>query len=398
MPALTSAEQRERALQRQAEEAARFKKLYGPYLEDVRLLQKCGFVVTKEGGSFLVGNKSVDGATLRAMAERERRLDKTKLSAGSRTTASGLKVGDSVPLAPKQPVVRASAPAPRPQTSPKVAVITEKPRQRAGTAAVPFTGPRGNQHSTDLGKRPKVVWLGLELLTVDRRYQREIGEGGRTHINRITQAFNWNCYQPIIVTESQEGRYAVIDGQHRLEAARKHPLIDSLPCYVIDAPEVASQAAIFVAVNSVRKGLTSAEKFWASHAAGEPAATALAEICSKAGVKILRGPPGGIVPAMSLLGPLVAQRLVARFGPGPVREAITLLAETNAKTPGAFRSSTISALARIAADKDYSRDRMRARLAATDLDQMHGEASGLAKGGGVGSLTLAAEKILRRAA
>jgi hypothetical protein len=142
------------------------------------------------------------------------------------------------------------------------------------------------EHSTDLGTKPRVVWLDLGLLDVDRRYQREITGGGEAHINRILRGFNWNRYQPIVVTEQADGRYAVIDGQHRLEAAKKHPLIDSLPCYIIDAPDLAAQAEIFVAVNSDRRALTGLQKFWASVAAGNREAAALVKACEAAGVTI----------------------------------------------------------------------------------------------------------------
>ena len=77
---MKAAELREREEQRRAEDAARTKQLYGRRLNDVRLLQRRGFVVTKDGGDFMVGNKRVDGATLSAMADRERRLE------GSMTT------------------------------------------------------------------------------------------------------------------------------------------------------------------------------------------------------------------------------------------------------------------------------------------------------------------------
>src|SRR5204863_682415 len=141
-------------------------------------------------------------------------------------------------------------------------------------------------HPPDPGTRRRAAWPALGLLEVDRRYQREIGQSGNAHINRILRGFNWNRYQPIVVTEAGVGRYAVIDGQHRLEAARKHPLIDSLPCYVIDAPDVAVQAEIFVSVNSDRRGLTGLQKYWASVAAGNPEAVALATVCAAAGVTI----------------------------------------------------------------------------------------------------------------
>ena len=379
--------QAERAALDRAEDAARQRQLYGDAVDDVKYLRRIGFTVNRDGGNVRVGNKLLTLAEVRTMAARERSIAGEPTVGGARrliTTASGLRVGQKVSAAPKSaPVTRAIAEPKRQGAIPKTPTQLPKP------ATVP--------HSTDLGAKPKVVWLDLGLLRIDTRYQREIGEAGRQHVNRIVKAFNWNCYQPIIVTEGADGSYAVIDGQHRFEAAKKHPLIDSLPCYIIDAPEVSTQAQIFVDVNSNRRGLTSSQKFWASHAAGDKSATALAAICEKADVKILRGPQGGRdgTPPMSILGPLIIQRLVARFGEKPVGEAISLLAATHRETRGAFRSSTIGALVRITAEKGYRRERLRTALAAADLDKLHTKASALAKGGGVGSLTAGAERLLR---
>lgn len=373
---------REREALAKAEDEARQKALYGDLLPDVQVLRKRDFVVTREGSKFRVGNKLLDRAEVRAMARREGGLAGMAFTRPGQT-ASGLKVGDTVALAPKKPVKA----TPLPITKEKVAV--------AKVQAAPT--PKEPDHSTDLGAKPRVVWLDLALLTIDMRYQRDIGETGRQHVNRIVKAFNWNCYQPIIVTESADGTYPVIDGQHRLEAAKAHPLIDRLPCYVIDAPEVSKQAQIFVEVNSNRRGLTSSQRFWASHAAGEPSAVALVEICTAAGVQILRHGAGlkDGTPPLSILGPLVTQRLVTRFGAKAVREAITLLAETHPKTFGAFRSSNVSALVRIAAGKGYSRAALRRVLTGLDLSALHVEASAMAKGGGVASQTLGTEKLLR---
>lgn len=376
---------------REAEEiAARDKKNYGDALPDVQLLRRLGYTVSAERGGIRVGNKLLSLDEVKAMGARERGLVEAASSTGpvrkAVATVSGLRIGDAVPIG------RASSPAPRSSTE----AATEAPARKLSGAAH-TAQQRAQQHSSELGARPLVVWLGLELLKVDKRYQREINKHGAAHINRILKAFNWNCYQPVIVTAREDGTYAVIDGQQRLEAAKKHPLVDALPCYVIDAPDVARQAAVFVAVNSVRRALTSQQKFWAAHAAGDKHAIALARICELAGVKILRGPPGGAIPPMSLLGPVVPQKLVARFGERPVGNAIQLIADTHPETPNAFRSATIVGLTRITAAPDFVRDRVKATLARTNLDRLIASAMLAAKGDKGGSMGNQVERLLRQA-
>jgi hypothetical protein len=194
----------------------------------VRVLRSRGFVVSVERkGQYRVGNQLVDGDGLKAKADRERRLMGDVAVVRTPTvTAGGLKVGQVVALTPKAAKVpqgtrrRASCPAPR------------RPPRRAPPSIRPISAQaaRGVARSRPARRRPALP-------------ARDQPAQGAAHINRILRGFNWNRYQPIVVTEQDDGRYAVIDGQHRLEAAKKHPLIDSLPCYIIDAPDLAAQAA-----------------------------------------------------------------------------------------------------------------------------------------------------------
>lgn len=349
------------------------RKLFGDLAEDVAYLRRgCGHIVAPFQGRYRVGVSVVNEQGLRDRATKERDLR------------------DRRAMQPPKPPKAAPIEVPPP---PAPVVLPTTPPELTG-AAVPARTKA--PHSTDLGTRPRVVWLDLGLLVIDRRYQRDLTDAGFTHINRIAREWNWNCYQPLIVTENADGTYAVIDGQHRLEAAKKHPLISELPCYIIDAPDVGSQASIFVAVNTNRKALTSQQKFWASHAAGDAAALAFAAICDEFHIKILRGAPGGSIQPRTILGPLICQRLVAKLGKDAVREAIRLLAETHGASAQAFRTSVIAAVARVAATKPFSVNRLRKVLTATDLPNLLAEASTHAVGGGGGSLMLGAEKLLRQ--
>lgn len=422
---------------RKVEDAAREQATYGPLIGDIKYLQR-KMPVNREGAMIRVGGVLRTEDEVRAIAARERRLEQpdpamlgvigqhsghrapSPPASGGRqgvATPAGLKIGQAVPLERKaKPVpvcekcgeARTDAAAmcrfcrealaeeakekgKAPPAAPKVPQSTLRPapyRRDRGTKAPP--------HSTDLGAKPKVVWLDLGLLTVDRTYQREIGDKGATHINRIVAAFNWNCYQPVVVSERDDGTYAVIDGQHRLEAARRHPLIDSLPCYIIEAPDVAAQACIFVSLNTNRLSLTSQHRFWAAHAAGEASAVALVRICGQAGVRVLRSPPSGTAPPLSLLAPMVGQALIRKYGEKPLREAVTLLAKAHPTTPMAFRAHFLVGLTRIAGDAGYSRDRAVAALAKADLQKLHAEAMNAAPAAGGGGRASATETVLRR--
>lgn len=380
-----------------AEDEERQRTLYGPHADDARVLRVRGFVVTAEGGDrFRVGNQLLDGATLQAKADRERRLMGAPAEVRKPTeTASRLRIGEVVAIersAPK-PARRAGGNRPARAAIDSAPTVNPAPRKLVGAAAAAKAA--SEQYSADLGARPRVVWLDLGLLQVDRRYQREIGDAGNSHVNRIAREFNWNRYQPIVVSEGADGRYAVIDGQHRLEAAKKHPLIRELPCYIIDAPDVAAQAAIFVSVNSRRLALTGLQKFWADVAAGSDHAVAVHEICSAAGLTILRSTPSSVIPPRSVYAAFGLQRLVQRFGRSRVATAVGLLAETHGGKANTFRAPTMAALVTIAGDRIFSRVRTKAALQTLDLDRLYEEARVERVAGG-GMLDTATERVLRR--
>lgn len=345
-----------------AEDRERQVGLYGDALPAVELLRKRGYVVTREKDKVRVDNKLLTLAEMTALAQREGGLAGMALARPASRTASGLAVGDKVPIVPRK--------APRAAPIP----VAAKPATRKLSGAAAQKKAAAEAHSTDLGEKPRIVWLDLALLAVDRRYQREIGQAGNAHVNRILRGFNWNLYQPIVVSERADGTYAVIDGQHRLEAAKKHPLIDALPCYIIDAPDLAAQAAIFAEVNSRRLALTSQQKFWAAHAGGDAVAVAVEKICADAGVRILRSPPSYDIPACAVVAPFTLTKIFRRLGRPALAATVQLLAETQPDTVNAFRSPTLVALARIASDKVFSQARLKRTLRGLDFAGLYDDA------------------------
>jgi hypothetical protein len=366
------------------EEAERQQRaLYTGLYDDAVWLRRRGFAVNVEGDKYRVGNKLCTAAEMQAIAERERRLAEPERTAAPvrrvAASASGLKVGEVVALAPKKPATQAKA----------------LPKRAPAPAIVAPTKPKAPPHSTDLGAKPRVVWLDLGLLAVDRRYQRDIGGAGQAHVNAILREFNWNRYQPIVVSERADGTYAVIDGQHRLEAARKHPLISELPCYIVDAGDIAAEAAIFSSSNSRRLGLTSQQKYWAAYVAGDAVAVAIHKLCGHAGVTILRAPPSYDIPPRSILSPFTVQKVFKAHGGAALATALRLLAEAHPKTLNAFRAPNIAALTRLAASKEFSASRMLAVLRKTDVANLHDEARHARVTGG-GTLETATERVLRQ--
>lgn len=72
-------------LDNRADLEGRERRLYGAVRDDVAYLRRRGFVITREGDGFMVGNRRCTGAELHATAERERRLEKPAPAAIART-------------------------------------------------------------------------------------------------------------------------------------------------------------------------------------------------------------------------------------------------------------------------------------------------------------------------
>lgn len=77
--------------------------LFGVYLADVRLLRSREYMVTRDGASFRVDGREIDGPTLRALADRERRLMAEAPPAAATAADDGRRIGDSEPLERRAP-------------------------------------------------------------------------------------------------------------------------------------------------------------------------------------------------------------------------------------------------------------------------------------------------------
>ena len=146
-----------------------------------------------------------------------------------------------------------------------------------------------NLHPERFGPVPKIAWISIEVLAADPRYQRSIeSRGSQANIKHIAEQFSWALFGAATVVEVEDG-YSVIDGQHRIEAARRLGISD-VPCLVVEADSVAAQARLFVAANKNRVALTPLAIHAAMVTAEDPKALGVKAACDAAGVEILPYP------------------------------------------------------------------------------------------------------------
>lgn len=111
----------------------------------------------------------------------------------------------------------------------------------------------------------------------------------RMHVDRkcteIAKRWSWLACGVIVVGE-RNGEYWVIDGQHRVMAARKRREITTLPCIVFPTDTISQEAKGFLECNTNRKAVSSYEKYRAGLAAGDEKCVFIADMCNEYGVAI----------------------------------------------------------------------------------------------------------------
>lgn len=177
------------------------------------------------------------------------------------------------------------------------------------------------------GARPTIEWLHLDRLTMDASYQRSTdNQASQRLITSIAANFDWRLCTPLVVSRRADGTFAVIDGQHRLLAARLRGM-DDLPCCVFTYDSAEEEAKMFVAANRSRKAMNRLDDFHAALAAGDSDAHQVRQLVTDAGLTVARNTsstawaPGEIAFTASIASTL------RKHGAEIVLKALTLIAE-----------------------------------------------------------------------
>lgn len=150
---------------------------------------------------------------------------------------------------------------------------------RPATDRIKFNPPLGNL--------PALQYLLPQQLKIDAAYQRSLEVGpSQALIRKIAQHWNWDLCQPLVVARRETGDLFVIDGQHRLAAARLRGDIAQLPAVVVQYADAADEAASFVHLNQQRRPLSKLDIFRAAIASGDTEATAIAAAMAEFGLSV----------------------------------------------------------------------------------------------------------------
>lgn len=122
----------------------------------------------------------------------------------------------------------------------------------------------------------------LELCTA---YQRDVVNEHR--VDQIANALDLRAFGSLLVAK-RDGKYWVVDGQHRRLAALKRDDITRLSCVVFDSRSIADEANLFALLNMSRVAVSATDKFRALVAGDDPVAVALHESLAAIGVHVAK--------------------------------------------------------------------------------------------------------------
>lgn len=125
----------------------------------------------------------------------------------------------------------------------------------------------------------QLMLLSKHELYVDESYQRSANDA---KILALARDWSWVACGALIVAR-RDGRLFVVDGQHRLLAARRRDDIKEMPCIVFATNDIHAEAKGFLQANTLRKPITSLDKFRALIITGDENAKLVDELIRSAG-------------------------------------------------------------------------------------------------------------------
>lgn len=196
----------------------------------------------------------------------------------------------------------------------------------------------------DPGPKPDLIWLDVDFLSVDPRYQRDTGSRRSLNlIEKIAANFRWSRFgvASVVRDKGRAIRYFVVDGQHRVEAARRLKL-EEVPCVVLPHATLEEAAVDFVAMNRDRVTVTPLHIYHAQLAAGDAQALAIASVCKAAGVEICRHQvPASLMKPGQTLAVATIAKLVATGGEKFATRVLAQVASAGKGVPGAVNAAAI---------------------------------------------------------
>lgn len=138
---------------------------------------------------------------------------------------------------------------------------------------------------TSKGDCGQLAYVPKAVLHIDPAYQRN---ATHTKVLRIAKEWNWMALGAITVSE-RDGVLFVVDGQHRVLAAKKRSDVQELPCIIFKSSGARDEAKGFVEANTNRKAVVIKDRHDAMLMYGDPIATHVQSLLDRGGKVVASG-------------------------------------------------------------------------------------------------------------
>lgn len=158
--------------------------------------------------------------------------------------------------------------------------------------------------ATERRPAPYITALPAKRLFADSTYQRDLDE---LRVQRMVDDFDPTLLGVIEVSARTDGRFAILDGQHRWAAAKEaHPDVHvksgvHLVCQVHRGLTVEEEARVFYEIDMRRKVLSGWDRWKARRGSGDPVVLAVEAIVHEHGLRIDPAPKDGVIAATKAL-------------------------------------------------------------------------------------------------
>ena len=127
-------------------------------------------------------------------------------------------------------------------------------------------------------------YINKLALHIPVEYQRDLVD---TKSREIASEWSWfGC--GVIIVAFRDGKYWVVDGQHRVGAALRRSEVVDLPCMVFQSDGLVVEAKAFLTVNSGRKPVSAIGKLRALAVAEDADAAYVVEMFTLLGIRIVK--------------------------------------------------------------------------------------------------------------
>lgn len=202
-------------------------------------------------------------------------------------------------------------------------------------------------------------FISVDRLNTDYSYQRDLAEN---RVRKITKEFSPDLLGIITISQREDGRLFIIDGNHRVEAAKRCK-VPQLFAEVFIGLTREQEAELFVKLNSGQKSPSFNDKLRAKIEAKDPQSVAYLDILNASGIAYTfkKGDKNKFQAHKAGL------RILSTYGPDRLLKTFKIMGECNMNTD----SRSFAGLAVFLDAKNIDMERLYKTLKRTSVDDLY---------------------------